>query len=85
MKTLDEMIREIEDWFDDGGVGNILIFRSPHANHVDRVYEETIKLHEMDTPTRALVEQVFELFDSERMEFFRDKQGYPDRVKITRR
>lgn len=84
-KTIDEQIEDLRDWFDDGCVGNMTIFRSPRAKHVDSIIEETIKLGEMDTPTRALVEQVFELFDTERMEFFRDKDGYPDRVKIVRR
>ena len=84
-KTIEEQMAEVREWFDDGCVGNLLIFRSPHANHVDSIIEETIKLHELDTPTRALVEQVFELFDSERMEFYRDKDGYPDRVKVVRR
>jgi hypothetical protein len=85
MKTIDEQLDEVREWHDSGATGNVIIFRSPHATKVDAIYEETIKMHELDTPTRALVEQVFELFDSERMEFFRDKNGYPDRVKIVRR
>lgn len=84
-KTIDQQIKELQEWYDEGSVGSIVIFRSPRANYVDSIVEETIKLHELDSSARALIESVFELFDTERMEFFRDKDGYPDRVKIVRR
>jgi hypothetical protein len=85
MLTKEEALEEFEEWIDSDDVGNVIWFKSPRAKHVDRVYEQVIKMREFDTPTRALIEQVFELLDSERMEFFRDGQGYADRVKVTRR
>lgn len=85
MKTLVEMIKDIEEWFELGGVGNIVIFRSPRANYVDSIYEETIKLFEMDHEAQELVRRVFDLFGAEKMEFFRNSDGDPDRVKVIRR
>jgi len=84
MKTLEAAIKDIEEWFVDG-VGNITIFKAPRAQHVDCVYEETIKLFELDRDARSLVEAVFEFFDAERMEFYRNGSGDPDRLKIVRR
>ncbi|MBU1778019.1 MAG: hypothetical protein KJ899_15445 [Gammaproteobacteria bacterium] len=84
MKSCDEMVKELIEWFEDG-VGNVTIFRAPRAQHVDCVYEETIKLFELDREIRGLVEAVFEVFDADKMEFFRNGNGDPDRVRITRR
>jgi hypothetical protein len=85
MKDLEVMIDEIRDWYNNGGVGNVLMFRSPRASQVDCIYEETIKLFELDRESRGLVDAVFEVFDAEKMEFYRSPNGQPDRVKITRR
>lgn len=85
MKTLEEQIEDLREWFEDGCVGNVIVFRSPRASLVDSIVEETIKLNELDRDARALVEQVFALFDCERMEFFRNGKGDPDRVKVVRR
>jgi len=85
MKTLESFFKEVEQWFADGGVGNLVVFRSPRSQFVDCIYEETIKLFELDRDARALVEAVFEFFDAEKMEFYRNSDGDPDRVKVTRR
>jgi hypothetical protein len=85
MKDLERMFADIKEWFNEGGVGNIVIFRSPRASQVDCIYEETIKLFELDRDARGLVEAVFELFDAEKMEFYRSPHGDPDRIKVTRR
>ena len=84
MKSFEEMVKELNEWFEDG-VGNVTIFRAPRAQNVDCVYEETIKLFELDREIRGLVEAVFEVFDADKMEFFRNGEGDPDRVRITRR
>ncbi len=84
MKSFEAMIKELSEWFEDG-VGNVTVFRAPRSQYVDCVYEETIKLFELDRETRGLVEAIFEVFGADKMEFFRDGEGNPDRVRITRR
>lgn len=85
MKTLRELHVEIDDWYDDGCVGYITVFRAPRSKNVDMVGETVIKLYEMDKPTQDAVRHVFDLFDGEKIEFFRDKDKNPDRIKVTRR
>lgn len=83
--TRDEAIRCFCQWFDDGCVGNLVMFRSPRSSHVDCVIEETIKLREFAKEDQKLVLSVFDILDSEKVEMFRDKFGNPDRVKVIRR
>ena len=85
MMTRSEAIRCFEKWFDSGCVGNIMFFKSPNANKCDAVSEETIKLWEMSAGDKAKVEAVFAALDAEKLEFFKDGRGRPDRVKVTGR
>ena len=83
--TRSEAILCFEKWFDNGCVGNITYYRSPRAASVDAVIEETIKLGEFSSTDRKKVEDVFEVLSSEKVEMYRDRNGYPDRVKVVRR
>lgn len=85
MKTLKEAIDTVEDWHGEGCVGNIILFRAPRSQNVDIVGEQTIKLRELDRETSGIVVKLFSLLDSEKIELFRDKDGYPDRVKVLKR
>ena len=85
MKTLEQGLESIRSWYRDECVGNLVIFRAPRSQNIDIVGEQTVKLREMDKETQAAVWKVFDLFDSERVELFRDKDGRPDRVKVIRR
>ena len=85
MMTRTEAIECFTRWFDNDCVGNITFFRSPRAKHVDAVVEETIKMREFSREDVELVNGVFDALQSEKMEFYRDKDGYPDRVKVIRR
>lgn len=83
--TRKEAIECFTKWFDAGCVGNLTYYRSPRAAHVDAVIEETIKLREFSNDDRHKVEDVFEILSSEKVEMYRDGNGYPDRVKVVRR
>lgn len=85
MKTLEQGLESIRNWYRDECVGNLVIFRAPRSQNVDIVGEQTIKLRELDKETQDAVWKVFDLLDSERMEFYRDRDGRPDRVKVTKR
>jgi hypothetical protein len=85
MKTLEQLFVEVRQWHNNDCVGNLTIFRAPRSEMVDVVGEQVIKLREMDQEAHDAVCKVFDLFDSERVELFRDKEGYPDRIKIIRR
>ena len=85
MKTFDEISVLVRQWHSGGCVGNLTIFKAPRTDMMDAVGEQVIKLREMDQEARDAVSRVFDLFESERVELYRDKDGYPDRVKIIRR
>lgn len=85
MKTLEKTVSAINDWFNDGCVGSLTLFRAPKSRMLDMIGEQTIKLREMDEETRDAVFKLFDLLDSEKIELFRDKDGYPDRVRVIRR
>lgn len=85
MKNIQETHDEIDAWHKDGAVGNLTLFSAPRSHNFDIICEEVIKLREMDRETKAAVTKVFDLFQSEKVEMFLDKNGYPDRVKIVRR
>jgi hypothetical protein len=85
MLTIEKAHTEIQRWYDNGCVGNLTIFRAPKSDYVDIIGEETVKLFEMDDETKAAVRKTFELLDSEKIELFRDRNGYPDRARVVRR
>ena len=85
MMNIDRAHKELQDWFDDGCVGSLKIFRAPRSDYVDMIGEQTIKLKEMTRGTRENVFAVFNELDSEHVELFKDKHGNPDRAKIVRR
>lgn len=85
MKSLQEVHKDIADWHADDCVGNLTIFKAPRSDKMDIICEQVIKLREMDRETQNAVRVLFDLVDSERVELFRDKNGYPDRIKVIRR
>ena len=85
MMTIDDAVATIRKWYADESVGNLVIFRAPRSDYVDIIGESTVKLFEMDEETKESVRKTFELLDSEKIELFRDKNGYPDRAKVIRR
>ena len=85
MMTIVEAHRKLQQWYDNDCVGNITVFRAPRSNYVDMIGEETIKMFEMDDEAKEAVRKIFDLLDSEKMELFKDKNGYPDRARVVRR
>ncbi len=82
---IDDALAEVRRWYDEGSVGNLVIFRAPKSDYVDMIAESTVKLFEMDNETKESVRRTFDLLDSEKVEMFRDRDGYADRVKVIRR
>ena len=85
MKTLEQILDSVRRWHADDCVGNVTLFRAPRSQNMDMIGEQTIKLREMDEEVKTAVRKVFSLLDAEKIEMFRDKDGYPDRVKVMRR
>lgn len=85
MMKIEDAHKELQDWYDDGCVGNLKIFRAPRSDYVDMIGEQTIKLKEMTREERQHIFYVFNSLDSEHVELFKDKHGNPDRAKIVRR
>ena len=85
MKTKQEVHNLVDQWWDDGIVGTLWIYRAPGASVADCVLEEVVKAREMEPHVRVAFECLMDGLGAERGEIFRDKNGDPDRVKITRR
>ena len=85
MMSIDAAHKELQKWYDNGCVGNITIFRSPRATYVDMVFDETIKMKEMDSEVRDLVRDVIGHFGGDKVTLFTDKNGYADRANVIRR
>ena len=84
MKSRDEAHAILDQWIDNDCVGNLVIFHPPHSEGVDCIVEKTIKYREMRPEQRAIFSEFIRVFDCARGEFWRDKDGNPDRVKIYR-
>jgi len=85
MKTRDEMVAVLMDWWANDTVGNLIFYRAPHANTGDAILEQVVKVREMKPEIRACFEMLMDELDIARAEMFRDSKGRPDRIKITRK
>ena len=85
MKTEKECLDVLREWFSDGLVGNIIFYRSPHSDGAEAIIEQVVKVREMKPTTRAAFGMLMDDLGVERGEVFRDKDGNPDRIKLTRR
>jgi len=78
MKTLEQAKKCLEEWFNEGAVGNIIFYHSPGSKFIDVIMERVVKCREMESSVETAKMMV------ERGEVFRGKDGKPDRIKITR-
>jgi len=85
MKTRDECVDALTKWWVNDTVGNIIFYRAPGARYGDAILEQVIKAREMEPHIRAAFEMLMDELGIERAEMFRDKDGKPDRIKVTRK
>lgn len=85
MKTKAEIHRAVDQWWDMNMVGNLILYRAPHSSEAECIIERVIKGREMKPETRAAFEMFMDNLGVERGEVVRDKDGRPDRIKLTRR
>jgi hypothetical protein len=85
MKTKQEVHDVVDKWWDEGIVGTLMIYRAPGSSVADCILEEVVKAREMEAHVQVAFECLMDGLGAERGEIFRDKNGEPDRVKITRR
>ena len=84
MKTRSEIHRLLDKWWDDKCVGNLIFYRAPNSDYAEAIIEKVVKAREMPPTTRAAFEMFMDDLGVERGEIVRDKDGAPDRVKLTR-
>jgi hypothetical protein len=84
MKSLSEVLEDLKFWADREIVGNITFYHPPGKRQYGAYIEQTIKAREMDDETRKAFETLLENLGALKGEFHRDKDGRPDRVKITK-
>lgn len=85
MKTQKQIHDTLDKWWEAGSVGNLIIYRAPNSSYADCIIEKVVKVREMDPTTAAALKMFMDDLDIERGEIVRDKDGNPDRVKLTRR
>ena len=85
MKTRAEVHKVVDKWWDKDMVGNLIIYRAPHTNEAECIVEMVIKKREMPIEVQAAFEMFMDELGVERGEVVRDKDGNPDRVKLTRK
>jgi hypothetical protein len=85
MKTRAQIHDTLDEWWEAGNVGNLIIYRAPHAEHADCIIEKVVKAREMPVQTRAAFKMWMDDLQVERGEVARNADGDPDRVKLTRR
>lgn len=84
MKTQDEAHATLDKWFDSGCVGNLIFYRAPKAKHVDAIVEQVVKIFEMDEVAADAFSTFMRLMNVQKGEVHCDKDGNPDRIKLTR-
>jgi len=85
MKDLKQIHDTVDKWWEAGSVGNLIIYRAPNSEHAECIIEKVIKTREMQPTTAAALGIFMDDLGIERGEIVRDKDGNPDRVKLTRR
>lgn len=83
-KTLAEVHAELDEFYEGGCVGMLLIHKAPDRR-MEVWTELTIKTRELDEPTRAALETLTQRVPMLKSEVVCDKDGQPDRIKVTRR
>ena len=85
MRTKEEVHEILDEWMDSEAVGNIMFYHAPQSNGYEAIIEKTVKAREMHLTTRAAFEMFMDDMEIERGTVFRNKDGEPDRVTLTRR
>ena len=85
MRTVEEAHEALDEWFADGLIGNVIFYRAPNSQGCEVIIEQVVKVREMEPTTRAAFGMFMDDLGIERGEVVRDKDGNPDRVKLTRR
>ena len=85
MKTREQLHATLDKWWEAKAVGNLIIYRAPNSEQAECIIEKVVKAREMQPTTRAAFEMLMDDLGVERGEMVRNKDGEPDRVKLTRR
>jgi hypothetical protein len=85
MKGKAEIHEIVDRWWNKKMVGNLIIYRAPNSDGAECIVERVVKGREMKPETRAAFEMFMDDLGIERGEIVRDKDGRPDRVKLTKR
>jgi len=84
MKTFDDAMQDMADWAENNIVGRFTVYHPPGKRQYGCYLEQTIKAREMEPDVREAFEFLMDSLKAEKGEFFRDKDGRPDRVTIIR-
>ena len=84
MKSREDAHATLDAWFDGDATGNLIFFKAPHARECDCIIEQVIKAREMSPKERAAWENAVDTVGAEKGEFWRDKDGDFDRIKIVK-
>jgi hypothetical protein len=85
LKTKAEAHDVFDEWLESGMCGNVIFYHAPKSDGVEAIIEQVVKVREMKPTTRAAFRLFMDDLMVERGEVVRDKDGNPDRIKLTRR
>lgn len=85
MRTLEATIEALKNWHRSDSVGNLIFYRYPGAQLIETIEERVVKVKEMDSDVSAAFILFMDKLGVERGEVFRNSNGKPDRIKLTRR
>lgn len=85
MKSETECIESFRDWFRTNTVGNLIIYHAPNSPECEVILEQVVKTREMRPEVRAAFEFLMDELQIERGEMWRNADGKPDRIKLTKR
>ena len=84
MIPLDDAHALLNEWYENGRVGNLVFFFAPRRGCVDAIIEQTIKMRELGDEDRRSLEKAFKVLNATRAEFRGNKEDGLDLVKISR-
>jgi len=83
MISLDDAHALLDEWYENGRVGNLVYFFAPQRGCVDVIIERTIKMRELGDEDRRTLDKAYRVLNAPRVEFRGNSDGL-DFVKITR-
>ena len=82
--SIEDARRNLDEWFSNGQIGNLIFSRGPDKDAVLILKERSIMVRDLPDEVRAVVELAFEQLECERAELRSGRKGGCGTVKLSR-